>query len=122
MIGRDGTVTEGSSTNAWIVTKDGRLVTRKTGNDILAGITRQTLLEVVRQQGLSFEERSFTLEEALEAREAFFTSSSNFVMPVTRIDGRTIGNGHPGLLTGKLREAYLRQVQGLPPLSDEAAA
>ena len=108
LVEADGTVTEGSSTNAWIVTPEGRVVTRKANNEILNGITRQVLLKVLREEGIELEERPFTVEEAKAAREAFLTSSSNFVMPITEIDGQPVGNGHPGIVTGKLREAYMR--------------
>ena len=108
-----GLVTEGTSTNAWIVTQDGKLVTRNANNEILNGITRISLLRVAEAEGVTLEERPFSIEEAKSAREAFLTSSTNFVMPVTRIDDRPVGNGHPGLLTGKLRTAYMNYVAGL---------
>lgn len=103
----NGYVTEGSSTNAWIVTGEGKVVTRKATHEILNGITRQVLLKVMAEEGLVLDERPFSVDEAYKAREAFLTSSSNFVMPVTEIDGRPVGNGHPGLLTRRLRRAYL---------------
>ncbi|MDH3594783.1 MAG: D-amino-acid transaminase [Rhodospirillales bacterium] len=111
MVDPQGRVTEGTSTNAWIVTQDNELVTRDVSTSILNGITRLRLLDLIRQDGITFSERAFSIEEARQAREAFITSSSNFVMPVTSIDGRAVGNGHPGLLTGKLREAYLGFVE-----------
>ncbi len=107
LIDAEGKVTEGSSTNAWIVTKDKRVITREAERQILNGITRRVLLDVMRAEGYSFEERPFSLEEAQEASEAFLTSSSNFVMPVTRIDDRSVGNGEPGPLTLALRRAYI---------------
>jgi len=107
MVDEDGTVTEGSSTNAWIVTAGGKVVTRKATHEILNGITRQVLLKVIADEGLTLEERPFTVEEAYRAKEAFLTSSTNFVMPVTRIDDRSVGNGHPGEITGRLRRAYI---------------
>ncbi len=112
MVDPQGRVTEGTSTNAWIVTQDNELVTRDASTSILNGITRLRLLDLIRRDGITFSERAFSIEEARQAREAFITSSSNFVMPVTRIDGQPVGNGHPGLLTGKLREAYLGFVEG----------
>ena len=115
MIDPEGRVTEGTSTNAWIVTKDNELVTREASASILNGITRLRLIDLLRQDGVTFTERAFTVEEARQAREAFITSSTNFVMPVTRIDGEPIGNGHPGLVTGKLRDAYMAFVQGAEP-------
>ena len=113
MVDEDGKVTEGSSTNAWIVTKDNRLVTRQANNAILNGITRLSLLAIAESNGVTLEERAFTVEEALEAREAFLTSSTNLVMPVTAIDGKPVGNGHPGLLTMKLRESYVDYASAL---------
>jgi len=105
-VDRDGFVTEGASTTAWIVTKDGALVTRPNGNDILPGITRITATEVARRQGLKVEERKFTVEEAKGAREAFITAASTIVMPVVRIDGATLANGHPGSIATELRAAF----------------
>lgn len=112
MVDREGRVTEGSSTNAWIVTADNTLVTRNANHAILKGITRMTLLQVAQAEGIGLEERPFTLDEAKAAKEAFLTSSTNFVMPVTRIDEQPVGNGHPGILTMRLREAYMSHIQG----------
>jgi D-alanine transaminase len=105
-VDRDGFVTEGSSTTAWIVTKDGVLVTRPNGKDILPGITRITATEVARRAGLKVEERKFTVEEAQGAREAFITAASTIVMPVVRIDGAAVANGHPGSIATQLRAAF----------------
>jgi len=102
----DGNVTEGGSTNAWIVTKDGVLVTRPAESGILRGITRAVVLDLVLKEGLTFEERPFSLDEAFEAKEAFVTAASTLVMPVTRVDGRIIGNGHPGSVATRLRELF----------------
>src|SRR5690606_5472848 len=82
----DGFVTEGTSTNAWIVTRDGALVTRNATHAILNGITRQAVIRLTNQAGVAFEERPFTLAEASAAREAFLTSSSGHVLPITRVD------------------------------------
>ena len=103
-----GRVTEGSSSNAWIVTRDGKVVTHQVGHDILRGITRTVLIDVIAAQGLTLEERPFTVEEAYAAREAFLTSASQIVMPVVRIDGRPIGNGAPGLIATALRRDFHR--------------
>lgn len=105
-IDTDGNVTEGGSTNAWIVTMDGVLVTRPAETGILRGITRAGILDLVQQEGLTFEERPFSLEEAYGAREAFVTAATNIAMPVTRIDDRVIGNGHPGTVATRLRERF----------------
>jgi D-alanine transaminase len=102
----DGTVKEGAATNAWIVTGDGVLVTRPADSGILRGVTRTTLFEVAAQLGLRIEERGFTVEEALNAREAFITAATTVVMPVVAIDGKPVANGHPGLVALELRHAF----------------
>src|SRR5205085_7469402 len=102
----EGRVTEGSSTNAWIVTRDGAVVTRPADFGILRGITRTVVLEVIAEHGLTLEERPFTMEEAYAAREAFITSATQFVTPVVRIDGRPVGNGAPGLIASALRRDF----------------
>lgn len=104
----DGFVTEGASSNAWIVTKDGRAVTRSVDRGILAGITRAVLVEVMGALQIRLEERPFTPAEAREAAEAFVTSASQIVMPVVAIDGQVVGNGQPGGITRQLREEFHR--------------
>jgi D-alanine transaminase len=111
LVDRQGRVTEGASSNAWIVSRDGALITRQIGNDILSGITRSVVIDVVRAQGLTLEERSFTVEEAHAAREAFITSASQIVLPVVTIDGRPVGNGAPGLVATALRRDYHRYAE-----------
>ncbi len=103
----DGHVTEGSSSTAFIITRDGRIVTRPLSNAILPGITRRAVMRLAAENGLVVEERLFTLDEAYGAAEAFYTSASAFVMPVVEIDGRAVGAGKPGPLTRRLRELYL---------------
>ncbi|MEO3431733.1 D-amino-acid transaminase [Inquilinus sp. CAU 1745] len=102
----DGKVTEGCSSNAWIVTADNVIVTRKASNSILNGITRQSILKLTGGSDVTLEERTFTVEEAYAAREAFLSSATTYVMPITRIDGRAIGDGKPGPIALKLRKAY----------------
>jgi D-alanine transaminase len=109
----DGHVTEGSSSTAFIITKDGRIVTRPLSNAVLPGITRLSVMRLAGEHGLAIEERLFTLEEAHEAAEAFLTSASSFVMPVVRIDGKPVGAGEPGVLTRRLRQLYL-EMAGAP--------
>jgi D-alanine transaminase len=104
----NGEVTEGSSSNAWIITADGRVVTHPTGHEILAGITRDVVKETLAALQIRLEERPFTPEEAYGAAEAFVTSASQIVMPVVRIDGRTVGNGKPGPISMRLREEFHR--------------
>ncbi|MDJ0992958.1 MAG: D-amino-acid transaminase [Dinoroseobacter sp.] len=105
----DGAVTEGTSNNAYIVTQDGTIVTRHLGTEILHGITRAAVLRFAREAQMKVEERSFTLEEAKAAKEAFITSASTFVMPVVELDGDTIGDGAPGPVATRLREIYLEE-------------
>ena len=105
-VDKDGTVTEAASANAWIVTQAGRVVTRPADHGILKGITRTVLFDVIKAQGLSVEERAFTLAEAYAAREAFVTAASQIVLPVVRIDGHAIGEGKPGPLATALRCAF----------------
>ena len=102
----DGMVTEGTSSNAYIVKND-VVVTRKLSNTILAGITRQSLFRLAAEHAVTIEERPFTVEEAYGADEAFLTSSSNFVLPIVEIDGKRIGGGQPGPVARKLRELFL---------------
>ena len=103
---QDGFVTEGTSNNAYIV-KNGRIITRQLSNDILHGITRAAVLRFAAEAQMEVEERSFTIDEAKAADEAFFTSASAFVMPVVEIDGTTLGDGTPGPVATRLREIYL---------------
>jgi len=102
----EGRITEGASSNAWIVNRDGKLITHPLGHDILPGITRSVVIDAIKAQGLAFEERAFTLEEAYAAREAFVTSASQIVLPVVSINGRPVGNGAPGLIATALRREY----------------
>jgi D-alanine transaminase len=103
----DGFVTEGSSSTAFILTKDRRIMTRPLSNAILPGITRQSVMRLAAENGLQVDERLFTVEEAHAADEAFLTSASMLVMPVVSIDGRPVGAGKPGPHTRRLRELYL---------------
>ncbi len=102
----DGTVKEGAATNVWIVTKEGVLVTHPADYSILRGITRTTLMDVAKKLGVTVEERSFTVDEAKKAREAFITAATTVLMPVVEIDGQPVANGHPGAVALSLREAF----------------
>lgn len=104
---KDGFVTEGSSNNAFIITRDGAVVTRELSRALLPGITRGALIALVKEHDLRFEERAYTLEEAQNAAEAFITSSTTFVYPVVTIDGQAVGDGKPGVLTRRLRQLYI---------------
>jgi D-alanine transaminase len=110
----DGMVTEGTSSNAYIV-KNGTVVTRGLSNRILAGCTRRSLFRLAKERGVEIEERAFSAGEAYGADEAFLTSASNFVLPVTEIDGRRVGGGQPGPVTRKLREIFLQEAMGQAP-------
>lgn len=111
LVDAKGRITEGSSSSAWIVNRDGKLITHPLGEDILPGITRSVVIDMIKAQGLPFEERTFTVEEAYQAREAFITSASQVVLPVVRIDGHSVGNGAPGLITTALRRDYHRYAE-----------
>ena len=102
----EGLVTEGAGSNAYIVDGAGRVVTRPLGHEILGGVTREVVLELARREGIGVVERPFTVEEAVSAREAFLTSTSSLVLPVTRIDGRPVGDGRPGPATVTLLRRY----------------
>lgn len=115
---QDGYVTEGGSSSAFIVTKAGSIVVRPLSNAILPGITRKSLLQLSREDGIALEERLFTVDEAYDAAEAFLTSASNFVVPVVRIDGRPVADGKPGPVTKRLRQLYL-QMAAAPALAAE---
>jgi D-alanine transaminase len=109
-VDREGQVTEGTSTNAWIVTHDGEVVTRAPDSAILNGVTRRAVLEIVHREGYRFAERPFSVAEAKAAREAFLTSTTAELLPIVRIDGDPVADGKPGPLSRKLREGYLAHV------------
>jgi D-alanine transaminase len=106
LVAPDGFVTEGASSNAWIVTKGGEIVTRALSSAILAGVTRHALFDALGQQGKKISERSFTLEEAKAAAEAFTTAATGLVTPVIEIDGAKLGSGKPGPVTRAIQKLY----------------
>ena len=106
LLADDGTVNEGASSNAWIVGQNGRVITHPVDQTILKGVTRTTLLTLIARLGLAAEERSFTLDEAYAAREAFVTGATTLVTPVVAIDDRPVGDGRPGPLTRELRAKH----------------
>ena len=112
LIDRDGKVTEASGSNVWIVDREGRIITRATSNGILGGITRHRLIELAREAGMEVIERSFTLDEAKQAREAFVTSTTKFLAPVTQIDDTVIANGEPGETSRRLLGLYIDYARG----------
>ena len=109
----DGSVTEGTSSNAWIVTAAGRLVTRHLGSEILHGVTRRTIVAIAAEEGIALDERPFCVDEAKSAAEAFVTSATSFVTPVVRIDDAVIGDGTPGPLSRRLLAWYRDYATGL---------
>jgi D-alanine transaminase len=106
LVGDDGCVTEGASTTAWIVDEKGVLRTRALSNAILPGVTRAELIPFCRQLGVELEQRAFSVSEAMRAREAFISAASFGVLPVTKIDGQTVGDGKPGLIAAGIGKAY----------------
>lgn len=106
-----GLVTEGSSTNAWIVDEHGKLRTRDIQSNILRGVTRAAILKLVAREKIELDERPFSVEEAKRAREVFVTAASSFVMPLVSLDGTRIGAGKPGPVATRLREVYLKQAR-----------
>ncbi len=110
-VDEDGLVTEGSSSNAWIVTAEGALLTRPTDHGILRGVARTVVTEVARAHGLRVEGRAFSVEEAYAAREAFMTAASQIVLPVVRIDEHPIGSGTPGPVAIALRRDFHRYAE-----------
>ncbi|MGQ3016895.1 D-amino-acid transaminase [Phenylobacterium sp.] len=106
-----GLITEGASANAWILDGDGVLRTRDTQANILRGVTRRTLLDVIAEAGLKVEERPFTPEEMAEAKEAFITGAGSLVLPVIAIDGKPIGGGAPGPVAKRLRSLYIERAK-----------
>jgi D-alanine transaminase len=113
-VDENGYVTEGASSNAWIVRPDGFVITRPLDNRILGGVTRATLLDVLASLHVPVEQRAFTIAEAQAAREAFVTSASATVMPVVSIDGRAVADGRPGALTERLREKFHKLAEITP--------
>jgi len=107
LVDEAGKITEGSSTNAWIVDRDGRLITRPLDHGILGGVMRTVVLDLARQAQIEVVERAFSVADALAAAEAFLTSTTSLVMPVTKIDGQAIGDGRPGPISRRLRQLYM---------------
>jgi len=103
----DGKVTEGGSSSAFILTHDDVIVTRQNGSEILPGCTRKAVVRLAEERQLRVEERAFSIDEALKAKEAFITSASSFVQAVVSIDGKTVASGKPGPMTNRLREIYI---------------
>jgi D-alanine transaminase len=103
----DGMVTEGASSNAWIVTRSGEVWTRPLSRELLPGVTRHSLMDVAAEAQVRIVERSFSLEEAKDAAEAFITGAGSLVIPVVKIDGTPLGTGAPGPVTRRLQRLYM---------------
>ncbi|HEX4636440.1 MAG TPA: D-amino-acid transaminase [Rhizomicrobium sp.] len=112
LVDDEGYVTEGASTNAWIVDQGGTLITRELSNAILPGVTRRIMLDAAREAQMKVAERKFTVAEAKAAKEAFLSSATGAAVPVVSIDGQIIGDGAPGPLTRRIRELYAAQSSG----------
>jgi len=108
LIDGDGFVNEGTSNNSYIIDKNNNIITRNLSNKLLPGITRKTIIEVAKKLKLSIEERPFNVKEALESNEAFISSASTLIAPVTKIDKNNIGKGQMGPITEILRETYIK--------------
>jgi D-alanine transaminase len=106
-----GFVTEGAASNAWIIDADGRLRTRDTNANILRGVTRRTLMDVIANEGLQIDERPFSVADALAAREAFVTGAGSLVLPVIAVDGRAVADGKPGPVAKRLRALYIERAR-----------
>ncbi len=106
MTDEEGRITEGTSSNAWIVA-DGALLTRQADRAILNGITRRAVLRIAAEHGIRFVERPFTTAEAVAATEAFTTSTTALLKPVVRINGAPVGDGRVGALTSRLLDFYI---------------
>ena len=107
LVDGQGLVTEGAASNAWIVDGVGKIITRDLGANILRGVTRFSLIDLARQDGLVVEERPFTVAEAKAAREAFITGAGTLVLPVVRVDETPVGDGRPGPVAKRLRALYI---------------
>lgn len=110
----DGKVTEGGSSTSFIITRDGTIVTRQLSTALLPGITRKTVIRLAQEAQLRVEERAFSVEEALEAQEAFLTSATSLVLPVVSIDGKPVADGKVGPMVKRLRELYLDMAEATP--------
>jgi D-alanine transaminase len=107
----DGHVTEGTSSSAFILDAQGVVRTQPLGYHILPGVTRRAVLRLAALEGVSLEERAFSVAEALAAREAFMTAASAFVLPVVEIDGVSIGDGKPGPVAYTFRRLYIEEAR-----------
>ncbi|MBN6362347.1 D-amino-acid transaminase [Providencia huaxiensis] len=108
---KNGYVTEGSSSNCFIINHQNQIQTRGLNNEILPGITRQAILQLAREQEIDIVEKPFSIDEMLEAKEVFITSATTLVWPVIMVNNQLIGEGKPGKLAIRLREIYLQKLK-----------
>ena len=99
-------ITEGTTSNAFIILDNEKILTHPKNNFILGGVTRDSVIEVARQNKLELEEKAFTLSQAFSAKEAFLTSTTVGVLPVLGIDDKIISKGKVGSVTQKLMKLY----------------
>ena len=102
---QNGKVTEGTSSNIWII-KRNNLITHPANSDILKGVTRTSLLKIIKKTKLKLIEKQFTQKQLINADEVFLTSSGSFITPILKIDNKKINNGKIGNITLKLAEMY----------------
>ena len=110
LVDDDGFITEGSSSNAWILIGN-TVYTRPVSSSILNGITRKTLMKGLGKYGYKFKEKKFNLKDIKKSKEAYITSATQYVMPVTKIDNKKIGNGRVGKFAKHFKDIYLESVQ-----------
>ncbi|MBJ9970657.1 D-amino-acid transaminase [Providencia rettgeri] len=108
---KNGYITEGSSSNCFIINQQNQIQTRGLNNEILSGITRQAILQLAREQQIDIVEKPFSVDEMLEAKEVFITSATTLVWPVIMANNQFIGEGKPGKLAIRLREIYLQKLK-----------
>ena len=113
LVNPDGTVTEASTANVWLVGADKTLITRPLGSDILGGITRARIIALAKEAGYTVKEEIFGTDEALSAKEIFLTGTTTFVLPVVQVDNTVIDDGHPGDISRELRDSYKSFLDGL---------
>ena len=111
-VGEDGNITEGTSSNAWILTQQNELITRAPTSVILNGVTRGTIIEIAEQRGITFVERPFSVSEARGSAEAFTSSATSFITPVIQIDDVVLSD-NPGPLALALLNRYREYIERL---------
>ncbi len=110
LIKENGTITEGSHSNAWLINSLGQIITHPANQEILDGITRKRIIEIICREGMEIVESGFNVDELPAARETFLTSTSSFVVPVTQINEIMVSNGEPGPITMRIRDLYLQSI------------